>query len=286
MRWVIAGALTGLAAVLVGVAVMFTHERPGAKRVYAADTPDALVASVFEAIERGEPDRLSDLIYAPTPEFRAVLDRLGRFLGSTRDLALALNERFPVDVARLKEEAARGGGAGLGSILGAAAGGARGGAGARNAGQNLGQQAALQSLLADPFGWADGMKDRVTAIVIADDLAAVQVDGKPALGGLGLTLRRSEGRWWVDLPLQLPMVQKYVPKTPEEHQVLGSMIRVIDNAVVDLTKDVREGKCRTMKDAAGLAGEKAFPPLVMCVIAYDRAMKAREAGGGGAAGGG
>lgn len=267
---------------LIGLAVMLTHDRPGSKREYAASTPDDLIASAFEAIERGETDRLSDFVYAPTPEFRAALDRLGGLLGSLSDLAAALNERFPADVAKLKEEAARGGGPGLGSLLGAVTGGGRGrGQGAGGA-PGPSQQASVEALLADPYGWADALKDRVSAVVIADDLAAVQVDGKPALGGLGMTLRRDEGRWWIDLPLELPMVKKYVPQTLEEHQVLGSMIKVVDNAVIDLTKDVRSGACRTLKDASGLAGEKAFPPLMMCVIAYDRAMKARAGAASGA----
>lgn len=277
MRWILAGGLSGLAAVLIGLAVMLTHDRPGSEREYAASTPDELIASAFEAIERGEADRLSDFVYAPTPEFRAVLDRLGALLGSLGDLASALDERFPADVAKLKVEAARGGGPGLGSLLGAVTGGGRGrgpGAGAGGA-PGASQQASVEALLADPYGWADALKDRVSAVVIADDLAAVQVDGKPALGGLGMTLRRDDGRWWIDLPLELPMVKKYVPQTLEEHQVLGSMIKVVDNAVIDLTKDVRSGACRTLKDASGLAGEKAFPPLMMCVLAYDRAMAAR-----------
>lgn len=277
MKWAVAGVLVGLAAVLVGLAVSLSAPKRPARGEMPSGTPDELIASVFEAVDKGRPDLLPDLIYAPTPEFRAVLDRVGVLFGSAQSLAVALSERFPTEVARLRGDAA---GGGAQALLRSAQRGMQqaqqGGQGARRGGGPEDGRF-LVALLADPYGWLARSRERVSTIEIAADSAAVLVDGKPAFG-VGLVLRRDNGRWWIDLPLQIPQVARYAPRTPEEHNILGFMVQSVDNAVIDLTKDVKAGKAASLEEASRLAGEKAFAPLIMCVIAYDRAMKAREQG--------
>lgn len=284
MRWLLAGGLLGLAAMFAGLALYLSRPDAAARRAYPAATPEQMLDSLFGAVEKGDPGAVADLIHAPTPEFRAVLDRAALLLDHLDELGGALRERFPTEFEEASKEAASRGGAGLGAIFGGMAGASMSGRGGQNAGRALGGERGVQAILADPFASLRGMRERVSAVVVGEDLAAVQVDGAPALGGLGLSLRRAEGRWWVDLPLQLPMVKKYVPQTPEESQVLAAMVQVIDNAVIDLTSDVNGGKCRNLRDAAGLAGEKAFGPLMLCVIAYDRAMEARAGAAGAGSG--
>ena len=277
MKWAVAGVLVALAALLVGLAVSLSAPKRAVRGEMAAGTPDELIASVFEAVEKGRPDLLPDLIYAPTPEFRPVLDRLGALCGNVQTLARALNERFPTEVATLRGDAA---GSGAGALLRSAQRGMQqaqqgGQGGRRGGGPEDGRF--LVALLADPYGWLARSKERVSTVEIAADSAAVLVDNKPAFG-VGLLLRKDKGRWWIDLPWQIPQVAKYAPRTPEEHNILGFMVQSVDNAVIDLTKDVKAGKAASLEETSRLAGEKAFAPLMMCVIAYDRAMKAREQG--------
>lgn len=285
MKWAIAGGMVGLAAVLVGLAVTFTAPQRGKGALPPADSPDELITSVFTVVDQRRPDRLTDLIYAASPEMRAVLDRMGVMFGNVQSLAIALQERFPAEVERLKASAQEGNGPGVQGLMRAAQQGAanaqaqQGGRGNRGGARGGSQPGGefVAAVLADPYGWITRARDRVTTVEIAADAAAVLVDKRPAFG-LGLTLRKDQGRWWIDLPLQIPQVAKYTPQSPEEFMILGSMVQALDNAVVDLTADVKAGKAGSLEEASRLAGEKAFGPMVMCFIAYDRAMKARQGG--------
>ncbi len=259
MRWIMTGGIVGLLALAAGAISLLL--RPGLPSVpMNTDSPDALVDSAFAVVEAGRADLLADLIYAPDDDFRLVLDQFGLLLLDLQRLATLLAERYPDDIAALRE--APGGGAAAMAMLGS-----------RN-GPPPGADRLLRRLMADPFAWARESRDRITTASIGDDSAAILVDGAPALG-VGLVLRREDGRWWVELPTGLPMIQQYMPQTTEEFQILASLVRVVDNAVLDLTQDIERGKCADLSEASRLAGEKAFGPLVMCFVAYDRAMKAR-----------
>lgn len=156
-------------------------------------------------------------------------------------------------------------------------GGRRGDRGQPESGQaERGRDAAVRALFADPFGGIERSLERVSTIRTADDTAAVMIDDKPAFG-LGLIMRREEDRWRIILPLNLPGLARYVPRSREEWMIVASMIQVVDNAVVELAADVRAGKCGDVEQVSQRAGEKAFMPLMMCFIAYNRAMEAREA---------
>lgn len=232
--------------------------RPGPPDVpLRTDSPDAVVDSAFAVVEAGRADLLADLLYAPSDDFRMVLDQAGLLLLDLQEFAALLAERYPDEIAELREAGAGGGAAALLTRAGS------------------GGEQALRRILADPFAWARSSRDRITTATLGEDSAAVLVDGAPAMG-IGLLMKREGDRWWIELPLGLPMIQKYLPQTPEEHQVLASMIRVIDNAVLDLIIDIKAGRCATLDEVSELAGEKAFGPMIMCVVAYDRAMKARE----------
>lgn len=265
-RWLVAGAMVGVAAVLLGLAIALTVREARRPRPLPADSPDALVSSLFTAVERGRPDLIPSLVYAENADRRLVLDALADLFDSLDALAGAIQSAFPEEVATLRSQDS---GAGLVSAL----------AGAQRAAQSGGpppfSNAGIRSLLADPFGAIRDARGRVTTAVVADDLAAVLIDSKPAFG-VGLTLRRAEGRWWIDLPPNLPFVSKYVPRNREEHEILASMIQVVDNAVIDLRADIRAGKCANLREASQLAGEKAFAPIALCFVAYDRAIRARE----------
>lgn len=265
MKWILTGVAVALLAILIGVVSLVAAPEPS-NRPLAASTPDELIDSIFRAIEEREPRRIATLIDAPDEDFAQVVNRIGWLLHRLQRLSDALEERFPSDVQALRAEAAqRAGQGGARGLLAVAQSAGGGGGGGRDA---------LVALLADPFGWAAGERARFTTIPISSDQSALLIDGKPAFG-VGMVIVRRDGRWRIALPLELPMVAEYVPRTPEEHQILASMIHVVDNAVADLTTEVREGRCTSLDDAARTAGEMAVAPMVMCFIAYDRALKAR-----------
>ncbi|MGD9692006.1 MAG: hypothetical protein AB7G17_04140 [Phycisphaerales bacterium] len=267
-RWLFAGAMVGVAAVLLGLAIALTAREMRRPKPLPADSPDALVASLFSTVEKGRPDLIPSLIYAENEDRRLVLDALADLFDSLDSLASTIQERFPAEVETLRAQPATGLSGALTGAQRAASSGDRSG--------SLVSNANIRALLADPFAVIRDARGRVSTAVIADDLAAVLIDSKPAFG-VGLTLRRANGRWWIDLPLNFPMISRYVPQNREEHEILASMIQVVDNAVLDLRDDIRDGKCANLREASQLAGEKAFAPIALCAVAYDRAIKARAA---------
>jgi len=273
MRWILAGTLSGLAAFLIGLALFLTIEPKPVDplRGYPRDTPEATIASIFGALENGEARLIPRFVYTETPEQELVLSELGRLFGSLQRLTATVQERFPEEVAAIKARSAAQRGGFLSAVREA-------GRTAQNTGAPTRSDprfaATLGTALADPLGWLRNAKDRVAAIQIADDVAAVTVDGAPAFG-VGMTMRREEGVWLVELPLKAPVVARFAPQTPEEHKVLASMLRVIDNTVVELDRDLRAGRAGSLDEAASLAGQKAFGPIALVFIAYQRAMEAR-----------
>ncbi|MEC9372335.1 MAG: hypothetical protein VYC34_00755, partial [Planctomycetota bacterium] len=146
----------------------------------------------------------------------------------------------------------------------------------RNSAEQREQINIVGRILADPFGWLQRARDRITTIQTADNIAAVLIDNKPAFG-LGLTMRLDDnGKWAIALPLNLPVVARYTPRNHDEWSIVASIIQVIDNALKDLTTDIKQGDCRTLAEASELAGEKAVSPMFIAIIAYNRAMEARE----------
>jgi len=269
MRWIIAGAVIGLAGLLGGAAVAILVEEPArpAERPLELDSPEAVLDEAMAVVEAGRADRLADLIHAETPEMRAALDALGRLLGDLQDLGETLQSRFPEKVEALRSGGVDPGAAAGGSGFASMFGGLGTGAGNRR----------LAAALADPFGWLQRARGRLSVAPLTDDTAAVQVDGRPAFG-VGLTMMRTEDGWRITPPLHVPPVSTYAPQSPEEWSILTSMILTVDAAVVDVQKSVRRGEARDLGDAARLAGEKAWAPLAMCVVAYQRVMELRAAG--------
>jgi hypothetical protein len=78
----------------------------------------------------------------------------------------------------------------------------------------------------------------------------------------------NDGQWYFVLPTNLPGLSRMMPKTDREFQIWGGMITVFDKMIVDLTKDVSEGRVRTMDELSFKAGEMALPPLMMTFYAY------------------
>ncbi|HZW09483.1 MAG TPA: hypothetical protein VFF69_06225, partial [Phycisphaerales bacterium] len=146
---------------------------------------------------------------------------------------------------------------------------------------------ALQAIAADPYTWLTEAEGRLTYTPIDDERMAVLWDGKPVFPPFGLVLRQDQGQWSVALPLaSIPWLSRYMPQSPEEYAIWASLIQMADNVVRDLEADVRGGRMQSLDALARRAGEKAFVPMGMGMVAYEQArtdrrrreQAAREAG--------
>lgn len=244
----------------------------GCKRdPYPQITPDAVVDSAIRMVEQGDADQLANLIYADSPPMRAMLKKLGGLLGSLEDLSAAVEERFPEEVAALRaqaEDQAAAQGQNLLSRLGQR----------RPRDEREGREAfeaTVRGIFADPFGAIERNRDRLSTMPVADDMAAVMLDNAP-VPPIGLTMQKDGDKWYIVLPLNLPVVSQFMPRTHEEWSIIANLVDVFNNAVIELTADVRRGKVQGIDDLARLAGDKAFVPAAMVFLVYSREMDVRQ----------
>jgi hypothetical protein len=276
----------------IGIILAVAAALAGCSRRYSQDTPQDVLASARKMIEDKRAQHLPDLVYADSKDMRTLLNQFGQTLGSLQDLALTVQKAYPKEIAKFKadaEEAAKSGKASsyIQQVIGQAASSMQGGRRRRGGplidvpgGENADPDAmrktfdnALKEVFADPYGWLAASQERLTVQTVSDDVAAIMWDGKPVFG-VGLLMRRAEGKWYVDLPFNTPPLNRLMPKTKEGWEVLGGLFQVFDNAFTDLATDVRQGKCRELDDLASNAGEKMFVPAVMVVFAYGQLMDA------------
>ena len=273
--WVVA-AMVGL-TLLVG----------GCRRGYDQSTPQAVLQTAKQMVQKGDASRLTELVYADSPKMRQFLDEIGIVMGSLQDLGKAVQKAYPEEIAKLKaeaEESAKKGEAS--SFISRMAGqatqqmgglGKRPPKGAAPADPDAMRKTfdnAMKEVFADPYGWIASNETRLTAQTVADDQAVILWDGKPALG-IGLTMKKGDDdKWYIVLPTNAPGVAQIMPKTDESWEIMGSLMDVFDNMLHDLTKDVESGKARKLDSLATMAGEKAFVPAVMVFFAYSQAIQA------------
>lgn len=268
-------------------------------RGYSQETPDDVLRTARTMIERGEARKIGGLFYAENDDMRKVLDNFGVLLGNLQRLGQAVGENFPTEVEQLKtraEDAAKKGtSVSFLSQIASQAGGGSAGRSRRAARdpermrreqiereQQFGDS--LKSLFADPYGFLRSGADRLTTTPLSDDMAAVLWDGEPALAPLGMVMRRSaDGRWYIVPPLNIPGLANYLPQNTQEYKVFGAMIAILNNVIVDLARDVREKRIRSIDDLSRSAGEKAFLPAAMGYVAYSRMIDERRKNAAGGA---
>lgn len=242
----------------------------GRQTEYSQETADDLVRSAVMMVRRGEASRLDDLIYAEDERMRAALTRLGDLLGRMQVLAAAVQERFPEEVAALRtktEEAVKDGRAGeLVIALG----------GRPNEDDEDRMQSMATALLADPYGWLDRHGERLGAMLVSDDFATLTLDGKPVLQPIGVPMRRDGGKWYFALPMHLPGVSRAMPRTDAEWAIIAYAMRTLDQAVRELTDDVRSGRIGSIKKLQDELGEKLMGPGLVVFVAYSREMDVRR----------
>jgi hypothetical protein len=220
---------------------------------------------------------------------RRLTNRFGRFLGNVQGLATTVQARFPEEVEKMRAEAqaaAEGNTKAPGFFADLAKEMNRGNQRGRNrrAGPPMGGaqgdrmrtsfDALMKQVLADPYAWArqvDGAAERLTTVPITDTSVALQFDGEPVLAPIGMTMRKADdGKWYFVLPTNLPGVSSFMPKSKEQFQIFGGLIKVFDQVVIDLKADVEAGRISSLDGLAGAAGEKAFVPMAMTFFAYQR----------------
>ncbi|MCX5688210.1 MAG: hypothetical protein NTV94_00200, partial [Planctomycetota bacterium] len=132
--------------------------------------------------------------------------------------------------------------------------------------------AALKNLFADPYAWINESEKRLSTTFLTDDSVALLWDEKPILPPIGIVMKKDskDGRWYFMLPTNLPGVGNFFPKTKEQYEIFGGLIKVFDQVMVDLRLDIQSGKLTSLDEVSRSAGEKTFLPAALTVFAYSR----------------
>ena len=269
---VLVGAGIGLGSVLFG---------PKALRPYDRSTPDAVLEAARQMVLNNEAERLGELLYVDVPEMEGVYNRLGSVLGHLQDLAVAINDRFPeeVEAMRVKAEAEAKAGRGVGLLqqLGSTVSSGRSRRGPPAGADEDRWNGVLQSIATDPYSWLTEAEGRLSYAWIDDERVAVLWDEKPVFPPFGLVMQQDRGQWTVVLPLKsIPMASRFLPQTPDEYAIWGAVFQAIDNVVIDLERDVREGRLTSLSSLSRATGQKAAPVIAGCMIAYGKALEERR----------
>lgn len=275
----------GVAVALVAglfVLVPRWQERP---RDYDHSTPEKLVDSFATMIETGEVERLPELVWAEDEPMRQALAQLGALLSEMRLLGLAVNEAFPDEVRRLRDEAedaaARGQATSLLGRLGNSLGPRRGGRNNNNARGRQGDaiNLAIRTLLASPYETLDEARGRLSVLEINEGFGGLMWDGAMVLPPFGLSVKRddTDGDWYIVLPLDLPGVTRFRPRTENQWFIAGSLLHAWRNAAVDLREGVESGQIRSLSEVSSELGSTVGPPTVLIGIAYARQFEEDDA---------
>lgn len=257
----------------LSVLLLLTALSTGCKKRYQQDSAQAVVDSARQMVADGRADRLTELIYADNADMRRLLDNVGGLLGSLQDLALAVQEAYPDEVADLRRDALEAAERGeADDVLTRVFTGARSRQRTGDPGDII--NTVMLSIMVDPYAFLAENESRLTSVSIADDMAALQWDGKPIFGPMvGLTMRETDGKWQVVLPTHLPFVSE-VLKDSDMQQMIGDFIVTLENAIDDVRADVESGEARTLEQAASHAGEHAALPAMMVFFAMGKYQEA------------
>lgn len=259
---------------------------------YSQSSPDAVIATAKLMVQRGDAARLPELFHAENDEMRSLFRRMGILLGNLQKLGTSVKAAFPAEIAKLESQAALAAKKGQATgLLSAITGNQQNPFARRRQGQSPeaaaqaakkqedAVNAAIKRLFANPYAFLEDGAGRLSTAYVSDDVAAVQWDRQPILPPVGLTMKRVERggttRWEIVLPFNLPGMARFTPRTKDEYKVLGSLMKTLDNVVVDLTRDVEERRLTSLDALSRKAGEKLLIPAAMTFYAYDRAVRAR-----------
>lgn len=253
------------------------------RRGYDQSTPENTIKTARLMVEQGRAERLGELIYADSPEWRELYLRLGDLLGKVQDLADSVQANMPEEVAQVKEDA----------LIAAREGRASNFIQQALTGRRAPRQTAasqpipgaprtgpdprrllndtLKQLSSDPYGWLEESEARLGFEWIDDNTVALTWDSKAIAPPIGITMdQATDGKWYLVLPTSLPQVRPVVPDTPEEFGIWASIIQVMDNAVTDMKQTVDSGRVTNLDDLSRTAGENLLLPMGLVFIAYGK----------------
>lgn len=286
-------ALTFCAAVLLS-AVVWAGVRLWPEKQYPTDTPMGVIESAGRMLEDRRADRLVELIEAVPPgaalapgaasdpakpddervaRMEDLLIRLGRVLAAAQDLHRAIEREMPEELEQLAAEVEkaerRGEATGL---LASLMPNRRGG---DNPERRAARERAIARVLADPFGRMDeAVNENIGRVGIAElgaGSVAVTWDGRPILPPLGLTMREHPEGWRIVPPTSLPMLRRYLPDTPAEFEIWGSLLATVEGLLDDLRAGVESGRIESLESLSRRAIEDAVIPIGMVMVALGNA---------------
>jgi hypothetical protein len=250
-------------------------------------SPEAVITTAKQMVADNHAEQLYTLIYTESAREKRVWREVGSLMGHLQQLAVSVNETFPEEVAKLREqaeEAAENGQASslIASVLtGQSRNRNRAPDGRRRPQPNRApsEQALTDifaALIADPFAFLEEQEERLGTEFVSPELSALTWGGKMLLPPLGILLKESEGSWYILLPTNMPQIKDNLPDNEEFWDALPELIRVFDNMIVDLERDVSSGKVQDLASLSEQAGKKAFIPMMIAAYAIGKAAEGEE----------
>ena len=269
-----------LLALLMGVVAVLG----GCSDDWSQATPEATITTARKLVEKNRTREMYKLVYAESPEMTGFLQKLGVLFSNMQKLAAQIEQSMPDEVAKLKaktQEAVESGKAA--DVLGQIAGQR----GSRRRGQpdfrvQERMQDALDGMLTklftNPYEILRDAESRLTTAYLTDDTVSLRWDDEPILPPIGLQMKQDEkdGLWYFRLPLNIPSVGQYLPKSAKEWKVAEYGVVVLNNTLVDLRIDIREKRITTLDGLIASAKEKTIPPIVVIFAAYSKAIEDRK----------
>ncbi len=235
-------------------------------------TPEAVVDSAKRMVLEGRAELLTELIHADDERMRKLLRGVGGVLGALDDLGHTVAKKFPVEVGRMKHMAEEAKKEGKSSSLMARLTSSRGTprSQSRFAQSDDPMADVLMSIMADPFGWVKENADHLQVMPLSDGAVSLTWKGMPILPPFGIIMREYEGKWFVELPTGLPGIRDFLPKSDEELDLWLGVFGAVENALVDLRKDIEKGRIASLDAASTKIVEYVMPTAMMTFFALDR----------------
>ena len=266
-----------LLCLLLSAAFAVVGCRRGPKE-YKQDTPEHVIESLEAMVEDGNTQRLHELFYAEDEDMRLALRRFGRMCGRLAELAEAIGEAYPDEVADLRkqteEAAARGEATNILSRFSQSAFQNRRNRNQQRSNPGDAFNLAFRQLLSSPYASFEQATERLSTIPVSDGYVGLMWDGKPMLPPFGIMMRQDvDGKWYIVIPMDLPFITKYRPRTKEQWLIAGYLMRAWENAAVDLKAKIEAGELRNLDAVAQEAGVMLGPPTLMIMAAYSSQFK-------------
>lgn len=269
-----------LAALFIGVVALLG----GCSDEWSQSTPEETIKTARRLVEKKRTREMYKLVYAESPEMTGFLQKLGVLFSNMQKLATQIEVSMPEEVAKLKEKTKEAVESGKAADVLSQMSGQRG---SRRRGQpDFRVQERLQEaldgmmtkLLTDPYEILRDAENRLTTAYLTDDTVSLRWDEEPILPPIGLQMKQDEkdGLWYFRLPLNIPSVGQYLPKSAKEWKVAEYGVVVLNNTLVDLRIDLREKRITTLDGLIASAKEKTIPPIIVIFGAYMKAIEDRK----------